>query len=173
MAADPAPFILTLILDDTSQARFDTLRTAHFPADRLVVGAHVTLFHALPSDLDISDAARQAAAEAPFPVQVTGLRFLGHGVAFVLNSARLQRLREGFRARWAARLTPQDRQAWRPHVTIQNKVEPAVAKALHMQMSAGFMPYEVIAIGLHLWIYRNGPWQAAGAFPFKSDRFDD
>lgn len=166
---EPAPFILTLTLDPASQDRFDALRSAHFPAERLVVGAHVTLFHALPSDLDVAVGMAEAAAgTGPFPVQVTGLRFLGRGVAFGLESARLLHLRDGLRSRWAERLTPQDRQRWRPHVTIQNKVDPTVAKALHARLSAMFVPYDVTATGLALWIYRGGPWELAARLPFRT-----
>src|SRR5689334_2236528 len=104
------PFILTLTLDPVSQAGFDLLRSAHFPPSRLLVGAHVTLFHALPADLDVARAVEaEAAWTAPFPVSVTGLRLAGHGVAFALESARLHRLRARLRELWAARLTPQDR----------------------------------------------------------------
>ena len=99
---------------------------------------------------------------------MTGLRFLGRGVAFGLESAPLLHLRDGLRKRWTERLTPQDRQKWRPHVTIQNKVEPAVAKALYARLSAAFEPYAVTATGLALWIYRGGPWEEAGVFPFKT-----
>ena len=35
---ESAPFVLTLTLDHASQDRFDALRSAHFPAERLVVG---------------------------------------------------------------------------------------------------------------------------------------
>jgi 2'-5' RNA ligase len=161
------PFILTLTLDPVSQAGFDALRSAHFPPSRLLVGAHVTLFHALPDDLDVAGAVEaEAARTAPFPVSVTSLRFLGRGVAFALESVRLQQLRTRLRELWAARLTPQDRQTWRPHVTIQNKVEPAVAKALHAALAASFVPYTVTTTGLALWRYRNGPWEPSGLFPF-------
>ena len=128
----------------------------------------MTLFHALPSDVDVVGGMEAAVAgEEAFPVQVTGLRFLGRGVAFSLESARLLHLRDGLRRRWAERLTPQDRQKWRPHVTVQNKADPVAAKALHARLSAGFEPYDVTATGLALWIYRGGPWEEAGLFPFQ------
>jgi 2'-5' RNA ligase len=172
MAALP-PFILTLTLDPEAQADFDAVRSAHFPRTRLLVGAHVTLFHALPNDADIAPAIKvQASNTAAFPVSVSGLRFLGRGVAFVLDSARLHQVRAHLRQLWAPRLTPQDRQPWRPHVTIQNKVEPAVAKALHAELASAFVPYMITATGLTLWRYRNGPWDPAGQFPFAARRPD-
>ena len=165
--ADTAPRILTLRLDAASQDRFDALRTAHFPPERLYVGAHVTLFHALPSDSRMDVVGREAAASGPFAIDVTGVRFLGHGVAFVLESAPLLQMRTRLRDCWWESLTPQDGQTWRPHVTIQNKVAPAVARALHRRLSAAFVPYSVTATGLGLWIYRNGPWEAVEMYPFQ------
>lgn len=44
------PLIVTLALDEQAQARFDALRSRHFPPDRNVLDAHVTLFHALPGE---------------------------------------------------------------------------------------------------------------------------
>ena len=164
---EAAPFVLTLTLDPDAQANFDCLRKAHFPSHRLVVGAHVTLFHALPGDLPAASAvASEAAAQQAFPVDVTGVRFLGRGVAFSLESLRLHRLRARFYQLWEARLTPQDRQRWQPHVTIQNKADTIMAKALYQRLQADFSPYQVVAAGLGLWIYRNGRWEAVGSFPF-------
>jgi hypothetical protein len=40
--------VVTLLLDDGAQRRFDRLREAYFPPERNHVAAHVTLFHALP-----------------------------------------------------------------------------------------------------------------------------
>jgi hypothetical protein len=164
---DPAPRILTLLLEATAQARFDALRSAHFPPDRLLVGAHVTLFHALPAHLAMHPIVHQVASARPFPVAVTGLRLLGRGVAFTLESAPLQQLRRHLHDAWVDSLTPQDRQKWSPHVTIQNKVEPETARALHQSLSATFRPYSIGAVGLGLWTYRNGPWQPAEMFPFQ------
>jgi hypothetical protein len=154
-------------LDPASQAGFDALRTAHFPPDRLVVGAHVTLFHALPSDLDVVGAVRaEAEAVAPFSVSVAEVRLLGRGVAFGLRSGALMDLRGRLRGLWVDRLTAQDRQGWRPHVTIQNKADPVVARALYDKVARSFVPYDVSAVGLAVWVYWGGPWEAAGGFRF-------
>ncbi len=166
---DPAPLILTLALAPADQARFDRLREAYFPPERNVVGAHVTLFHQLPG-LEAASAAAEIGAlcrvRAPFAVAVTGLRSLGRGVAFTLASPKLTALRGVLAEKWASRLTRQDRQAFRPHVTVQNKVAPEQAAALLRRLAAGFEPFAIEAQGLALWRYRGGPWDAAGAFPF-------
>jgi hypothetical protein len=56
-------------------------------------------------------------------------------------------------------LTPQDRAGWRPHVTIQNKVEPAEARALQQALEADFRPRPLVIAGLASWWYRGGPWE--------------
>jgi len=160
--------IVTLLLDDAAQQRFDRLRAAHFPVERLQVGAHVTLFHALPGErlAAVRDQLVTAAGRPPFDVAVTGVRFLGRGVAIDLAAAELTGLRRSIADAFEPELTRQDRQWSRPHVTVQNKVEPDVARALHADLSAAFVPETVTARGLGLWHYRGGPWDAAGEFPF-------
>jgi hypothetical protein len=49
---------------------------------------------------------------------------------------------------------------------VQNKVEPAVARALQAELTAGFVRETVTARGLGLWHYRGGPWDADSEFPF-------
>jgi 2'-5' RNA ligase len=163
------PLVVTLLLDDEAQGRFDRLRAEHFPPERNHVAAHVTLFHALPGEhLDAvrADLATAADREA-FDVAVTGLRFLGRGVAFTLESAELGALRAELAAAWQPCLTRQDRQRHAPHVTVQNKVEPAVARALHDRLLAEFVPYRVRARGLGLWRYLGGPWEPLAELPFR------
>jgi len=161
--------VVTLLLDDEAQAVFDRLRARHFPPERNHLAAHVTLFHALPGEqVDAVTAGLAAAADRDaFDVAVTGLRFLGRGVAYTLESPELAALRGGLAAAWQPWLTPQDRQKHAPHVTVQNKVGPAVARALHDQLAAGFEPYRVRARGLGLWRYLGGPWEPVTELPFR------
>ena len=152
------PLVLTLELDAVSQRAFDDLRRAHFPPERLVVGAHVTMFHALPGEAEADVRAVVAAALRPaFPVRVTGVRFLGAGVAFDLASEEAAALRAQVCGAFA--LTRQDAQRWRPHVTVQNKVAPDRARALHAQLAAAFLPWTATAVGVALWRYVGGPWE--------------
>ncbi len=147
------PLIVTLLLDQEAQQRFDRLRAEHFPAERNFLEAHVTLFHALPGEREDAVRADLAAAarRRPFDVAVTGVRFLGRGVAYDLASAELDRLRSSLAAAWQPWLTAQDRQKHKAHVTVQNKVAPEVARALHERLSAAFVPGPVTARGLGLW----------------------
>jgi 2'-5' RNA ligase len=159
---------VTLLLDEEAQGRFDRLRAAHFPRERNHLAAHVTLFHALPGEhLErVRDELSTAAERPPFGVAVTGVRFLGRGVALDLHATELTALRSSLAAAFAPWLTRQDQQWSRPHVTVQNKVEPAVARALHAELSAGFVRGTVTARGLALWRYLGGPWALEAEFPF-------
>jgi 2'-5' RNA ligase len=167
-----APLVLTLAFDAPSFERFDALRREHFPPGRNIVPAHLTLFHALPGAEEPAILADLAAVcqgrEAPLHLAVTGLRFLGKGVAYVLASPELVTLRADLAGRWAAWLTPQDRQPFRPHVTVQNKAAPEAARALHERLSASFVPFEVATAGLLLWRYLGGPWEEVARVPFRS-----
>ncbi len=162
------PLIVSLVLDPEEQERFDALRRAHFPADRLVVGAHVSLFHALPGEEQarVEQDLGQAAAREPFDVEVHRVRSLGRGVAYDLRSLELSALHAGLQARWAGLLTPQDRQRLSAHVTVQNKVTPDAARRLLAELQRGFVPRSVRAQGLALWRYAAGPWE-----PLADDAF--
>lgn len=163
------PLILTLALDAASFARLDALRRAHFPAHLNRIPAHVTLFHHLPGHEEAEVAAtlaRACAQRAPSIMRVAGLLPLGRGVAFRLEAPEVASLRAALGREWEGWLTPQDRQGWRPHVTVQNKVGPEQARDTLARLEAGFAPWEAQAEGLLLWRYKGGPWEARGRFPF-------
>ncbi|HEV7264723.1 MAG TPA: 2'-5' RNA ligase family protein [Falsiroseomonas sp.] len=164
-----APLILTLGLDPAAFARLDAARRAHFSPARNLIPAHLTLFHALPGEQ--AEAVRavleaEAAAVPAFDLAFTGLRFLGRGVAHAVESAPLLALRGRLAGRFAPWLGTQDRQGWRPHVTVQNKVAPEVARATLRALEAGFAPWAARGESLLLWRYLGGPWEAAGEFRF-------
>ena len=168
VAVPAAPLILTLALDGESSAAFDALRRAHFPPERNHLAAHVTLFHALPGEDEaaVAEDVRAAAARPAFPIEVVGLRPLGRGVAYVLRSPTLEGVRGELARRWADHLSTQDRSGFRPHVTVQNKVDPEVAGALLRQLERSFEPWTCTAEGLSLWWYRGGPWEHLLTAPF-------
>ena len=164
-----APLILTLGLHADDQARFERLRTLHFPADRNLIPAHVTLFHHLPGrEIEAVQRAleQQCATVPPFEATAAGLRFLGRGVAYSLASPVLTTLRANLATQWREWLTLQDQQGYRPHVTIQNKATPEAARALHRNLEAAFTPFTVRAEALLLWRYLGGPWEAVGRSAF-------
>jgi 2'-5' RNA ligase len=165
-----APLILTLTLDEASQAFFNEQRRLYFPPKINYLSAHLTLFHALPGDEQatiVADLETVATAQpAPLPLQATGVKFMGRGVMYTLDNPTLPALHKRLQRQWQAWLTPQDQQGLRPHITVQNKVDPAVARRLHEELAAGFQPFEALGTGLALWAYRGGPWELLQQFSF-------
>ncbi|WP_419805517.1 2'-5' RNA ligase family protein [Terriglobus sp.] len=159
--------VLALALDDAAQQRFDALRQQWFPPARNQIPAHLTLFHTLPETEHV-EAVLQAVAQtaATFAMQVGSVRSLGRGVAFFLDSHAAMAVERQLRGAFLEQLTPQDRQGFRPHVVVQNKVEPAVAKETLAMLQAGFTPWECRAVGLDLWRYLGGPWKLLRRFDF-------
>ena len=167
---DAPPLVVTLRMGDAAAARFTALRRAHFPPHRNWLDAHVTLFHALPGtalDAVLADAREAALARAPFTMRSEQVLFLGAGVAFALASPEGIDLRAALAQRWFALLGRQDRARRSAlHVTVQNKVAPAAARALHDALQTRFVPEDVPAVGLDVWHYEGGPWRAAASFAF-------
>lgn len=164
------PLILTLKMDDLSQERLDRLREENFPRDRNFIPAHLTLFHKLPGEHErevISALEEACRRQQPFSLTATGLVFMGRGVGYKLESSRLPALRRELADEWWPWLGAQDRGGFRPHVTVQNKVGPEEARALHRRLEEAFAPFGVGAEGLLLWRYLGGPWEPVGSFGFE------
>ncbi|GEP08285.1 2'-5' RNA ligase family protein [Methylobacterium gnaphalii] len=167
------PLILTLQMEEDAFARFEELRRQHFPKALNKIPAHATLFHALPGaeEAGITETIDTSCrATHPPEVKVTGLRFTGRGVAFVLESEALSAFRGRLATAFEPWLTPQDRQGWRPHVTVQNKVEPGTARALLAELERDFVPFRFTAPGVLLWRYLDGPWEPRAALLFGGSR---
>ena len=160
-------YILTLQIDATAQAHFNGPRRMYFPPERNLIDAHVTLFHTLPEERGVLvELAAAAQSVKPFSVTVTGLRSLGRGVAYTLESSPLQAIQRRLTSAFAANLSPQDRQRFQPHIVVQNKTTPDAARRLLEELRAGFVPWQIEAVGLELWYYRDGPWEDAQTFSF-------
>ncbi|MEZ5921607.1 MAG: 2'-5' RNA ligase family protein [Parvularculaceae bacterium] len=167
------PLIVTLQLDENSARFFDDMRARYFPPDLNHLKSHLTLFHNLPGELlqDVIGAiARLAAATPPFKMSVGGLMKLGRGVAYKITSERLERIRAQIAEVFKDRLSRQDREKFRPHITIQNKVSPAEAAGLFDHLSDEFESFDVGAEGVQLWHYEGGPWSPVAAIPFQGER---
>lgn len=160
------PYILTLRMDAKNQAFFDKQRALYFPPERNFLKAHVSLFHQLPNDISTKQQLEKV-KQSPFTLKITGLQNLGAGVAYKVESEALQDLHRQLSACFKDELIPQDRQRYRPHITIQNKVTPEQAKALIEKLNADFEPFEIQGVGLDLWTYLGGPWQFEAFYPFK------
>lgn len=169
--AEHPPLIVTAALEEQDWARFEALRQAHFPRHRNQVPAHLTLFHALPGEHEHTVVQTlRAACRDVFPMELDVLkpRSLGRGVAYTLASADLDRLRRDLANAFSPWLTRQDQAPFRPHITVQNKVEPDEARQLFQTLEAEFTPLSIRAEGLLLWRYLGGPWAKAGRFKFKA-----
>ncbi len=165
----PAPIIVTALLGQEDHGYFDGLRRAHFPPERNHLAAHITMFHHLMPSLErelrqrlVAETRGVAAPRAT----VTGLMSLGRGTAFRVESDALQMIRARLADAFASMLIPQDRAAWRPHITVQNKVAPLEAKALISALEADFAPRALRIVGLGSWRYRGGPWEPIGRHMF-------
>jgi hypothetical protein len=64
-------------------------------------------------------------------------------------------------------LSAQDSGGWRPHVTIQNKVDPKAARALRRSLERDFQPRPLRIAGLGLHRYLGGPWETLRVYPFR------
>lgn len=164
MASEPS-YILTAELDAASFAWLDGLRRRHFPPQRNLLAAHLTMFHQL-SPQHVARLRALALPQAPLAVSFAGIAFLGFGNAVRVVSAELERVRQTARDAIGEGLSRQDAQRWSPHVTIQNKADPETAKALHRELDGGFVPRDGQATGLLLWHYLGGPWELARRLPF-------
>ncbi len=172
--SDPArsslpPLVLTLLFESGVQAYFDTLRKEHYPPGQNRIQAHLTLFHALPGseEAGILHVLRGLSEGLAMQLEVTSLMKLGGGVAFRIQSAALRSIHTRLQQRWQPWLTAQDRQGFRPHVVIQNKVDPSIAAALYAKLAPAFQPFACTAAGLILWRYMGGPWERLETIPFN------
>jgi hypothetical protein len=167
-----APIIVTALFGASDFTTLDSLRRAHFPVERNVLPAHLTMFHHLPPSVErelaglLQDEARGNLPQA----RLASLINLGNGVAFAVESPELEDIRARIADRFAPMLMPQDRNAWRPHVTVQNKVKPPEARALLGALSADFRPRALRLAGLAASYYRGGPWEPIAAFAFGTGR---
>ena len=165
---EAAPLILTLQLDPESFAFFNNLRQKHFPPQINYLDAHLTLFHHLPPSAAITQRIEQVAAkQRKIALEVSGLMKLGRGVAYKIKSDELVNLQEYFKKQWQEWLTPQDKQKFNPHITVQNKVDAATANTLYQELAVSEYPVVAEGIGLSLWEYKGGPWQKVKDYAFK------
>lgn len=166
----PAPLIVTAELPGDLQAWAERLRQTHYPPDRNQVAAHVTLFRALPPSCEdeLRDALAAAAREhAPVAARLDGAMSLGGGTALAIASPAMLELRAELAERFSGLLTPQDRTAPRLHVTVQNKVPEAEARALRAELDRTVQQRDFRFAGLALHRYREGPWEFVKRWSFR------
>ncbi len=159
--------ILTLRLNPEAQEFFEALRQRHFPPERNLITAHLTLFHQLPeNEFVLAELATAVQGESAFQLEVTGLRSLGRGVAYTVAGQRLMDVHRRLAEAFDPYLIAQDRQRFMPHIVVQNKVMGEQARSLLAELQKTFVPMTMQAQGLELWEYLGGPWKHLQTFAF-------
>ena len=167
-----APLLVTAELPRDVFAWAEGLRRKHFPPERNKVRAHVTLFHALPpsAEGEVRRMLAELASEPPPAARITGLMPLGGGTAFAIASPALDALHAEMVARLHGVLSAPDRARRKLHVTVQNKVTGAEAKALQAELAEAWQPGAFVFAGLSLHRFVEGRWEDAGTWPFRGPR---
>lgn len=163
------PMILTARVAEHDLIPFDRLRQKHFPPERNFLRAHLTMFHRLPGEYvgRIIESLQFVAKETrTISARASGVRHLGAGVAFTIESTELHLIRDALRSDFVHWLGSQDMQTWRPHITIQNKASVTEANRLHRELAGNFHPRDITIVGLDLWRYLDGPWASEATVPF-------
>ena len=163
------PLIVTALMGAADQAWAEGLRRAHFPPERNQVPAHISLFHHLPPSMvnELRTLLGSHTAAPPPPAELTEIFSLGRGVALKLHCPGLLAIRAEIADRFEHHLIPQDRAVPRLHVTVQNKVDPAQARATLEALRAQIKPRPLAIAALMLWSYRGGPWDLVSRHPFR------
>jgi hypothetical protein len=163
------PIIVTALFGDGDNGWLQELRRTHYPPARDQVPAHLTLFRQLPPSAEAELSARLADAVRARPpeARIAGVIDLGEGTALRVESEALARIRDDIAEALHGLLMPQDQAPWRPHVTIQNKVEPREARRLQQQLRAAFEPRRLAIRALATWRYLGGPWEPLKTHAFR------
>lgn len=162
--------IVTAALGNGDAGWLTAERDAHFPAERNYLKAHLTMFHALPPscESEAKSLLKRLAADHSKPdAMLSEVMMMGRGVAYRVRSEQLTAIRGEIAEHFHGMLTAQDAGGWRPHITIQNKVEPKEAKQLHREKDAMFEPRPLEIKGLTLSRYLGGPWEELGSYSFR------
>jgi hypothetical protein len=163
------PIIVSAQFGPGDDGWLQQLRRSRYPTDRNRVPAHLTLFYHLPPSAEGELDRRLAAATAapPPPAMLTGVLDLGPLTAFRVESEALVAIREELAEAFHGMLAAQDQVVWRPHITIQNKVEPRVAEALRRELAATFEPRPLAIRALASWRYTDAGWDLIKSRPFR------
>ncbi|WP_240481484.1 2'-5' RNA ligase family protein [Novosphingobium fuchskuhlense] len=168
--APTAALVITAELPAPLHGRAEGLRRAHYPPERNHVPAHLTVLRALPPfvEAEARDLLAALAREMPAPpARLAGIMDLGTGTALAIESPALLEIRAMIAEHFHGMLTLQDQGLPRLHVTVQNKVTRAEAKALQAALRPVILPEGFAFAALALQRYRGGPWEQAGRWPFR------
>ena len=173
-------YVLTLLTDDAHQKRLTALRKEYFPPKLNKLGAHLTLFHALPEsklESTIIPTIKQVAAEwQPFGVNAAKPFRMKRGIAISVPKNQggdlARKVHGALLGAWEGEgwLSEQDAGGMRAHYTIMNKVddEGDVVDAME-KLSASWKGDRGTVVGLGLWRYEKGYWKWVEAFKFGKE----
>jgi hypothetical protein len=163
------PLIVTALFGDGDNGWLQELRRSHYPPELNRVPAHLTLFRQLPPSLwpELKDRIGGYAAAPPPRATVAGVMDLGAGTALRVESEELEDIRYDLALALHGLLTPQDAGPWRPHVTVQNKVEPREARRLQGALRGRYEGRPLAIRGLAVWRYLDGPWEPVRDWSFR------
>jgi hypothetical protein len=147
----------------------ERLRRAHYPPERNRLGAHVTLFHALPPSAE-GEVRRLLAALtgriAP-AARIAGLMDLGRGTAFAIDSPDMAALHAELAEHLHGLTQQKDTRPLRLHVTVQNKVPRQAARSLQAELANAPWPAPFRFRGLALSHWRDELWRRTQLYPFR------
>ena len=182
-------YVLTLLTDEAHHRTMTALRQLHFPARLNKLSAHVTLFHALPG-AHLAEIKRDlksvAATTSTFAIETRMPPFrMRKGVGIHVSPVRsndgsssndaddnnqIHAIFTHLRSLWLSWLSPQDRdrRSFRPHYTIQNKVDdPAIVDRCFREIETEFPGSTGQVRGLTLYLYDRGWWKWEDEFLFR------
>jgi hypothetical protein len=163
------PLLITAELPHDVFAWADALRRAHYPPERNRLGAHVTLFHALPpsAEPEVRRLLAELSRLPPPEARISGLMDLGRGTAFALESHGMEALHAELAERLHGLLQQKDARPLRLHITVQNKVTRAEARALQADLLRSLKPRNFRFRGFGLYGWTGDLWRLLQVFPFR------
>lgn len=163
----PPPLVITLGFDPSTFDRLDRLRSRFFPADLNVVPAHLCLFHQLPGDEreEVDQTLDEVARSCPvMPLTFGSPKRTGRGFALPVEAPGLGFIHSRLARAFAPWLSTQDRQSFRPHVTLMNKAGRAEVEEGLAEVRAIEAGWEGRGDRLILWRYLGGPWSEVESY---------
>jgi len=150
----------------------DALRREYYPPGRMRLGAHVTLFHALPPSAEetVRRALGDLARAQPPEAHICGVMDLDQGTAFAVDSDGIVAIHAELGERLYGFVQQKDNHRLRPHITVQNKVGLAEARKLQRALAASFVPRAFRFRGFGLYKWREELWQPEHVYAFRGAR---
>lgn len=153
-------YVLTLATSPELSLKMQEVKGKYFPNHRDKVGAHVTLFHALPSShLAAVETRLQELTSRLSPIKArTGeVIRMKKGAAVALSKAadlEIKKVHEGLKQEWYAWLSEQDKASFRGHWTIVNNVDNGYVVERAVQELERWEGAEGTMHGVVLWKFR-------------------